>query len=151
MTKMRILKEFQEFAVKGNAIDLAVGVIIGAAFGKVVDSIVNDLLMPPLGKLSGGIDFTNKFILMSEGTKAPGPYETLKAAKEAGAVTINYGQFINVGISFLMVAFAVFMLVKGINKLRAAKAAEPAPSPAPEPTIEEKLLTEIRDLLAQKS
>lgn len=116
---MGLLKEFKEFAVKGNAVDMAVGIVIGAAFGKIVDSLVKDVIMPPIGMLLGKVDFTNLFLVLHEG-KVPAPYDSLKAAQEAGAVTLNMGLFINVLISFVIVAFAVFMLVKGINKLREA-------------------------------
>ncbi len=134
-------KEFKEFALKGNAIDLAVGVIIGAAFGKIVASIVEDLLMPPLGLLMGGMDFSNWFINLSSGD-----YETLAAARAAGAATWNIGSFINALIQFLIVAWAVFLfIVKPMNTLKRRMAAEvTAP---PEPPAEEKLLAEIRDLL----
>ncbi|MGW8268717.1 MAG: large-conductance mechanosensitive channel protein MscL [Longimicrobiales bacterium] len=142
-----MLKEFKEFAVKGNVLDMAVGIIIGAAFGTIVKSLVDDILMPPIGLLLGGVDFTDLFVTLSPGS-VPGPYGTLAAAREAGAVTINYGLFVNGLISFLIVAFAVFMVVKSFNKLKAKEEAAPAPPPAPpEPTAEEKLLAEIRDLL----
>ena len=142
-----MLKEFKEFAVKGNVLDMAVGIIIGAAFGTIVKSLVDDVLMPPIGLLLGGVDFTDLFLTLKTGSIA-GPYATLAAAREAGAVTINYGVFINGLISFLIVAFAVFMIVRSFNKLKKAEEAAPAaPPPPPEPTAEEKLLTEIRDLL----
>jgi large conductance mechanosensitive channel len=140
-----MLKEFKEFAVKGNVLDMAVGIIIGAAFGTVVKSLVSDVIMPPIGLLLGGVDFSNLFITVREGTAA-GPYETLAAAQEAGAVTINYGVFANEIVSFLIVAFAVFMLVRSFNKLKREEEAAPPPAP-PEPSAEEKLLSEIRDLL----
>jgi large conductance mechanosensitive channel len=141
-----VLKEFKEFAVKGNVLDMAVGIIIGAAFGTVVKSLVDDVLMPPIGMLLGGVDFSNFFITLSGGDPT-GPYATLAAAKDAGAVTINYGVFINGIISFLIVAFAVFLLVRNFNKLK-RKEEEAAPPPAPpEPSAEEKLLSEIRDIL----
>lgn len=144
-----MLKEFKEFAVKGNVVDMAVGIIIGAAFGTIVQSLVNDVIMPPIGLALGNVDFSNLFVVLKEGATA-GPYETLELAKEAGAVTISYGAFINTVVSFLIVAFCVFLLVKGINK--AKKEAEEAPAPAapPEPSNEEKLLGEIRDLLASR-
>ena len=128
-----ILSEFKKFALKGNVLDMAVGVIIGASFGKIVDSLVKDILMPPLGLLLGKVDFANLYITLSDG-KVPGPYASLTAAQEAGAVTINYGMFINVLISFLIVAFSVFILIKGINKLhesmeRKAKKEEAAEAP----------------------
>ena len=142
-----MLKEFKQFAVKGNMLDMAVGIIIGAAFGTIVKSLVDDILMPPIGMLLGGVDFSEMFLTLQQGSMA-GPYATLAAAKEAGAVTMNYGLFINGVISFLIVAWAVFFVVKGFNKLKQAEEEAPAaPPPPPEPTAEEKLLTEIRDLL----
>lgn len=114
---MGMIKEFKEFAVKGNVIDMAVGIIIGAAFTSVVQSLVKDLLMPPLGMLTGGIDFSNAYILLREGG-VPGPYDSLLTAQEAGAVVITYGNFFDALISFLLVAFAVFVLVKNVNKLK---------------------------------
>ena len=146
-----MLKEFKEFAVKGNVLDMAVGIIIGAAFGTIVKSLVDDILMPPIGLLLGGVDFTDLFISLKVGS-IPGPYATLAAAREAGAVTINYGVFINGLISFLIVAFAVFLIVKSFNKLKAKEEAAPAtPPPPPEPSSEEKLLAEIRDILQAKA
>lgn len=139
-----MLKEFKEFAVKGNVLDMAVGIIIGAAFGTVVKSLVSDVIMPPIGLLLGGVDFSNLFITVNEGATA-GPYGTLAAAQEAGAVTINYGVFINEIISFTIVAFAVFMLVKSFNAMQRQE--EEAPAAPPEPSAEETLLGEIRDLL----
>lgn len=117
------MNEFKAFAVRGNVIDMAVGIIIGAAFGKIVDSMVNDVIMPPLGWLMGKVDFTNLYITMPTTLDELGNtphYASLEAAKAAGAVTINYGVFINTLISFILVAFAVFLLIKGINKLQAA-------------------------------
>jgi large conductance mechanosensitive channel len=143
-----MLKEFKEFAVKGNVLDMAVGIIIGAAFGTVVQSLVKDLIMPPVGLLLGVVDFTNLFVTVSEGTVA-GPYATLTAAQEAGAVTINYGVFANAIISFLIVAFAVFLLVRSFNKLKREEEAAPAAPPAP--SAEETLLGEIRDLLKARA
>lgn len=137
-------KEFREFAIKGSVIDLAVGVIIGGVFGKFVSSLVEDVLMPPLGLLIGKVDFSNLFINLSGGE-----YASLDAAKKAGAATINYGMFLNNLIGFLITAFAIFLVVKAINRLRREgedKAAEAPPAP-PEPTGEEKILIEIRDLL----
>jgi len=119
-------KEFKEFAIKGNAVDMAIGIVIGAAFGKIVDSLVKDIMMPPLGMMLGKIDFSNLFLVLADG-KTPGPYPSLTLAQQAGAVTLNVGLFINVIISFLIIAFAVFMLVRGINKLR-AQAETPAPT-----------------------
>jgi large conductance mechanosensitive channel len=142
---MSLVKEFREFAMRGNVVDMAVGIIIGAAFGTIVKSLVDDIVMPPIGMILGNVDFTNLFITLQEGAKAPGPYVSLAAAKSAGAVTINYGMFINTIISFSIVAFAVFILIKGMNSAR-RKEAEKSATP-PEPTAQEKLLTEIRDLL----
>ena len=123
-----MFKEFKEFAVKGNVMDMAVGIIIGAAFGAIVTSFVNDVIMPPVGLLLGNVDFTNLFMVLKEG-KIPSPYESLAAAKAAGAVTMNIGVFINTIISFLIVAFAVFLIVKNINRLK--KEAEEPPHQVP--------------------
>ena len=142
-----MLKEFKEFAVKGNVLDMAVGIIIGAAFGTVVKSLVADVIMPPIGLLLGGVDFSNLFITVGGAEGAS--FETLAAAQEAGAVTINYGVFFNEIISFLIVAFAVFMLVRSFNKLK--KEEEAAPAAPPEPSKEEVLLGEIRDLLKARA
>ncbi|MDC0360997.1 large conductance mechanosensitive channel protein MscL [Alphaproteobacteria bacterium] len=139
-----MLKEFKEFAMRGNVIDLAVGVIIGAAFGKIVTSLVNDIMMPPIGVLLGGVDFTEMFLNLSDGD-----YASLAAAKEAGAATINYGVFVNTVINFLIVAFAIFMVIKQMNKLK--KTEEAAPEAPKAPPREEVLLEEIRDLLKTKS
>ena len=124
---MSVVKEFREFAVKGNVVDMAVGIIIGGAFGTVVSSFVNDVMMPPLSMLIGDINFQDMMLVLREGS-APGPYATLAAAKEAGAVTLNVGMFVNAAVSFTIVAFSVFLLVKGINRL---KRQEAAPPPAP--------------------
>ena len=115
---MALMKEFREFAVKGNVVDMAVGIIIGGAFGTIVKSLVDDVIMPPIGLVLGNVDFTNLFFVLKPGEAVAPPYETLAAAQEAGAVTINYGAFINNIVSFLIVAWAVFMLVKSINRLR---------------------------------
>ena len=112
-----MLKEFKEFAMRGNVVDMAVGIIIGGAFGTIVKSLVADVIMPPIGLLLGGVDFANLFIVLKEGAKA-GPYAALADAQQAGAVTINYGLFINGVISFLIVAFAVFLLIKTINRMK---------------------------------
>nr|WP_210336252.1 large-conductance mechanosensitive channel protein MscL [Methylobrevis albus] len=144
---MSILKEFKEFALKGNVMDMAVGIIIGAAFGTIVSSLVDDVMMPPIGLVLGGVDFSDIFVTMREGT-TPGPYLTLAAAKAAGAATWNIGQFVNAVIKFTIVAFALFMVVKAMNRLRRAEAAAPTVPPAP--SQEQVLLTEIRDLLARK-
>ena len=139
-----MLNEFKEFAMKGNVVDMAVGIIIGVAFGTIITSLVNDVIMPPIGILLGDVDFSNLFYVVKEGA-TPGPYETVAMAAEAGAVTINWGKFINTIISFIIVALAVFYVIKGINNMR--KEQEEAPEAPPEPSNEEKLLTEIRDLL----
>ena len=115
-------KEFKEFAVKGNVVDMAVGIIIGAAFGTIVKSLVSDIIMPPIGLLLGNVDFSELFILLKAGAKAVPPYNTLADAQAGGAVTMNYGVFINNVISFLIVAFAIFMVIKGINSLKEKRA-----------------------------
>ncbi len=139
-----MLKEFKEFAMRGSVVDLAVGVIIGAAFGKIVDSLVKDVIMPPIGLALGRVDFANLFLVLREGAQ-PGPYATLEAAAKAGAVTLNFGIFLNTVISFVIVAWAIFMVVKAMNRLkRLEQTAPPAP---PEPPEEVKLLREIRDAL----
>ena len=140
-----MLKEFKEFAMKGNVIDMAVGIIIGAAFGTIIKSLVSDVLMPPIGLLIGDVDFSNLFVVLKEGIP-PGPYETVALAAEAGAVTMNWGVLINNIISFILVAIAVFFVIKWINNMRKE---EEAPEAPPEPSNEEKLLTEIRDLLSK--
>lgn len=143
-----MLKEFKEFAMRGNVLDMAVGIIIGAAFGTIVNSLVNDVIMPPVGLALGGVDFTNMFATLREGAKAAGPYASLAAAKDAGAVTLNYGVFVNSIVSFLIVAFAIFMIVKGANSLKQKQVEAPAAPPAP--TADQKLLAEIRDILKAK-
>jgi large conductance mechanosensitive channel len=126
-----MLKEFKEFAMRGNVVDMAVGIIIGASFGGIVTSMVNDVIMPPIGLLLGKIDFANLFLVLKEG-KVPGPYESLAAAKTAGAVSLNYGIFVNTVISFLIVAFTVFLLIRYINKLkRPAEVKPPATKECP--------------------
>ena len=123
-----MLKEFKEFAMRGNVIDLAVGIIIGSAFGSIVNSLVNDILMPPIGLLLGSVDFSNLFLVLKEGQPVA-PYATLADAQAAGAVTVNYGIFINAIITFIIVAFAVFLLIRGINRMqRQEQAAETAPA-----------------------
>jgi len=139
-----MFREFKQFAMRGNVVDLAVGVIIGAAFGKIVDSLVKDVVMPPIALVLGKVDFSNLFFVLREGALA-GPYLSVDAAVKAGAVTLNYGLFINVMISFVIVAWAVFLLIKLMNRV---KNEEVAPPPAPaEPPEDVKLLREIRDLL----
>lgn len=137
---MGIINEFKEFAVKGNMVDMAVGIIIGGAFGTIVKSLVNDIIMPPIGYLAGGLDFSNMFI-----DPSGGEYASLDAAREAGAPAIAYGLFINNLISFVIVAWAVFMLVKGMNALKRKQ--EETPAEAPAPPRQEVLLEEIRDAL----
>ena len=139
-----MLKEFREFAVKGNVVDMAVGIIIGAAFGKIVESLVKDLIMPPIGLALGKVDFANLFVVLKEGATT-GPYLTVETAQKAGAVTFNYGVFINTCLSFLIVAFAVFLLVRAINRMRREEEAKPAEPPAPPEEVV--LLREIRDSL----
>ena len=139
---MKIVQEFKDFALKGNVVDMAVGIIIGAAFGKIISSIVADIVMPPLGLLIGGVNFTDlKFSLKPAEMDAA--TQTLKPA-----VTVNYGQFLQVTFDFLIVAFAIFMVIKGMNALK--KKEEAAPEAPPAPSKEEILLTEIRDLLKKK-
>jgi large conductance mechanosensitive channel len=141
---MSFIKDFKDFALKGNVMDMAVGVIIGGAFGKIVTSVVNNILMPPIGVLTGGVDFTElKFVIKEAVTEG----ETVVSE----AVTLNYGQFIQDVVDFLIIAFCIFLMIKGIAALSRKKEEEPAaPAPEPEPSAEEKLLTEIRDLLKNK-
>lgn len=140
-----MLKEFKEFALKGNFVDMAVGIVIGAAFSTIVKSFVDDIIMPIVGVLTGGVDFSNMFAVIKGGEDVT--FATLDAAKEAGAVTINYGLFINAMVTFVIVAFALFMVIKGMNA--AKKAEEEAPETPAEPSDEAKLLAEIRDALAK--
>lgn len=142
-----MLKDFREFAMRGNVVDMAVGIVIGAAFGAIVTSLVNDVLMPPIGLLLGRIDVSNLFLVLKEG-KVPDPYVNLAAAQAAGAVTLNYGLFINRVISFIIIAFSVFLLVKAVNSMKRkeeTRAAEP-----PKPRDEVVLLTQIRDALEKR-
>jgi large conductance mechanosensitive channel len=134
-----MFKEFKEFAMRGNMLDMAVGIIMGAAFGGLVNSMVNDILMPVVGRMSGGLDFSNYFLNLSG---AQDQFPTLKAAKDAGAATVNYGLFINLIINFIIVAFVMFLLIKGMNKTKKEAPAAPAAPPR-----SEVLLAEIRDLL----
>ena len=139
-----MLKEFKDFAMKGNVIDMAVGIVIGAAFGAIVNSLVADIIMPIVGFVTGGADFSSRYVLLREGATA-GPYATLAAAKAAGAMTVNVGSFFNLIVNFLIIACCLFLVVKALN---AAKRKEAAVTPAPvAPGKEEVLLTEIRDLL----
>ena len=121
-------QEFKKFAIRGNVLDMAVGIIIGAAFGTIVSSVVNDIIMPPIGLVLGNIDFKNLFVVIKGGT-SPGPYSTIEIANQLGAVTINYGRFVNNIVTFLIVSFAVFMLVKLVNKLRGSETVLPPPPP----------------------
>ncbi|MEZ5504314.1 MAG: large-conductance mechanosensitive channel protein MscL [Halioglobus sp.] len=125
-----MLQEFKKFAMRGNVVDMAVGIIIGGAFGTIVKSLVADVIMPPIGLLLGGVDFSDLFITLKEGAQA-GPYATLAIAQEAGAVVVSYGLFLNSVISFLIVAFAVFLLIKSINKLQTEKPSEPTTKECP--------------------
>jgi large conductance mechanosensitive channel len=145
-----MLKEFKEFAAKGNMLDMAVGIVIGAAFATIIGSLVNDIIMPMVGLAIGGVDFSEFFAVLSEGDPAS-PYATLAAAQEAGAVTVNWGIFVNSLITFLIVAFALFMVIKGFNKMKREEEEAPEPEAPPEPSAEETLLTEIRDLLRAKA
>jgi large conductance mechanosensitive channel len=153
---MSMLKEFKEFAMRGNVVDLAVGVVIGTAFGKIVTSLVNDLIMPPIGKLTGGVDFKDKFLnldpnklntyLTAHPEITDKVHITLKVAKDSGAAVIAYGAFLSTILDFLIVAFCIFLVVKGMNKLWKKPEAAPAG-----PTPDQQLLTEIRDLLKARS
>jgi len=138
-----MFKEFRDFALKGNVLDLAIGVIIGAAFGAIVSSIVDDMFMPIIGLILSGLDFSNLFIVLNNPGNVPVP--SVAAAKAAGVATLNYGLFINAVVKFTIVAFVLFLVVKGVNRLRRQEAKAPAAPPAP--TTEEKLLTEIRDAI----
>ena len=145
--EIKILKEFKEFAMRGNVVDLAVGVVIGAAFGKIITAIVNDLIMPPISKLTGGINFANQFINLSPGKMLANgqPIKTLAEAKTAEVPVIAYGDFFTTVLDFVIVAFCIFLMVKGVNRLQ--RQPPPPPPPPPEPTAQEKLLAEIRDIL----
>jgi large conductance mechanosensitive channel len=140
-----MLKEFKEFAMRGNVVDMAVGIIIGGAFGTIVQSMVKDVLMPPIGLLLGGVDFANLFVTLKDGAASAGPYHALADAQGAGAVTINYGVFLNGVISFLIVAFSVFLVIKGMNQMKRKEAEAPAAPVAPPEDV--LLLREIRDAL----
>jgi large conductance mechanosensitive channel len=142
-----MLKEFKEFAMRGNVLDMAVGIIIGAAFGTIVKSLVDDVIMPPIGLALGNVDFSNLFLVLKEGATS-GPYPSLADAKQAGAVTVSYGVFINTIITFIIVAFALFIVIRAMNRLKEQE--EAASAPPPEPSNEEKLLAEIRDILKQR-
>ncbi len=138
-----MLDEFKKFAMRGNVVDMAVGIIIGGAFGKIIASLVNDILMPPIGLLLGNVDFSQLFINLSDTS-----YPTLAAAQEAGAATINYGMFINATVNFIIIAFAIFMVIRGMNSMK--KKEEEKPAEPPKPSAEVELLTEIRDSLKQR-
>ncbi len=137
-----MLKEFKEFAMRGNVMDMAVGIIIGAAFGKIVTSLVNDIIMPPIGMLMGNADFSDLFVNLSMGQS----YASVAEAEAAGAPIVKYGMFINTVLDFVIVAFAIFLLIRSLNKLKRKQEAAPPPAP-PAPTTDQKLLAEIRDLL----
>lgn len=127
-----MFKEFKEFAMRGNVVDMAVGIVIGASFGGIIKSLVADVIMPPIGLLLGGVDFTNLFLTLREGAQAAGPYVSLADAQAAGAVTVNVGLFTNTVISFLIVAFAMFLVIRGMNRMR-----KETPAPAAAPTTKE--------------
>ena len=138
-----MFQDFKKFAMRGNVVDMAVGIIIGGAFGKIVSSFVADVIMPPIGLLLGGVDFSSLFINLGDTA-----YATLAAAEEAGAPVIKYGAFINTVLDFIIIAFAIFMVIKGMNSMK--KKEEEKPAAPPKPSAEESLLTEIRDLLAKQ-
>ncbi|MBT8083608.1 MAG: large conductance mechanosensitive channel protein MscL [Woeseia sp.] len=138
-----MLSEFKEFAMRGNVVDMAVGIIIGGAFGKIIASLVNDVIMPPIGLALGNVDFSQLYINLTETS-----YPSLAAAQEAGAATINYGMFINATVNFLIVAFAIFMMIKGMNSMK--KKEEEKPAEPAKPSEEAQLLAEIRDALKQR-
>ncbi len=140
---MGMVKEFKEFAMRGNVVDMAVGIIIGAAFGKIVSSIVKDVIMPPIGLMLGGVDFAELVITLKQGAAATATAEAVEA------VTINYGVFLNTVLDFLIIAFAIFMVIKVMNRMKKKEEAKPAAPP--EPSKQEKLLGEIRDILKERS
>ena len=142
---MGVLQEFKDFAVKGNVVDMGVGIVIGAAFTSIVNSFVKDIVNPIIGVITGGVDFSNLFVNLG-----PGEFESLAAAQEAGAPTINYGLFINAIISFLIVSMVLFIIIRNVNKLK-KKAEETPPQEAPVAPREQVLLEEIRDILAKQS
>ncbi|NMG27567.1 large conductance mechanosensitive channel protein MscL [Aromatoleum evansii] len=141
---MSFLREFKEFAMRGNVVDLAVGVVIGGAFGKIVDSLVKDVIMPIVGRMLGGVDFKHLYVNLGDKT-----FETMEAAEKAGAPLVKYGAFINTTIDFIIIAFAIFVAIKAMNRLKRAEPPAPPPEPAPEPE-DVKLLREIRDALKQR-
>ncbi|MEL6948619.1 MAG: large-conductance mechanosensitive channel protein MscL [Pseudomonadota bacterium] len=140
---MAVLQEFKKFAMRGNVVDMAVGIIIGAAFGKIVSSFVNDIIMPPIGLLMGNVDFSQLYVNLSDTT-----YDSLALAKEAGAPTVNYGVFLNSVLDFVIVAFAIFVVIRGMNKLKQEEEAKP--EEPPKPSEEVQLLTEIRNALNKR-
>src|SRR5688572_15034393 len=149
---MGLIKEFKEFAMRGNVVDLAVGVIIGAAFGGIVNSLVKDVIMPPIGYVTGGVDFKDKVLVLKAGVEAKPAFvdaagRTVEAVDAIPAVTLNYGLFINATINFLIVAFCIFLLIKAMNKMLP----KPPPPPPPGPTKDQQLLMEIRDALLRRS
>jgi large conductance mechanosensitive channel len=137
-----MLKEFRDFAMRGNVVDMAVGIIVGGAFGIIAKTLVSDILMPPIGLILGGVDFSNLFVVLKEGAQTAAPYATLADAQAAGAVTLNWGVFLNTVVNFVVVAFAIFMVVKALNTAKRQEAAAP-----PAPPEEVVLLREIRDSL----
>ena len=137
-----MLKEFRDFAMRGNVVDMAVGIIVGGAFGIIAKTLVSDILMPPIGLILGGVDFSNLFVVLKEGAQTAAPYATLADAQAAGAVTLNWGVFLNTVVNFVVVAFAIFMVVKALNTAKRQEAAAP-----PAPPEEVMLLREIRDSL----
>ena len=142
-----MIDEFKQFALRGNVLDMAVGIVIGVAFGAIVSSLVDDIIMPPIGLVLGGLDFSQLFVVLS----GSGDYNTIEQAKEAGAVTWNIGLFINAVLKFVIVAFALFLLVKGFNTLRRKQDVAPVPETPVTPPRSELLLEEIRDLLARRT
>jgi large conductance mechanosensitive channel len=138
-----MLQEFKEFAMRGNVLDMAIGIVIGVAFGAIVSSLVDDIIMPPIGLVLGGLDFSQLFVVLS----GEGEFNTIEQAKEAGAVTWNIGLFVNALVKFAIIAFALFIVVKAVNRLRQLQEAAPAPPPPAKPSRQEVLLEEIRDLL----
>lgn len=150
---MGMIKEFKEFAMRGNVVDLAVGVIIGAAFGKIVTSIVQDIIMPPISKATGGVSFVDQFVILDQAKVGTNAVATLAQAKATGAPVLAYGNFLQNVFDFVIVAFCIFLFVKGINELRRRLEKQQAATPAapPAPTKEEILLTEIRDAIRAKS
>ena len=146
---MPVLSGFRKFALRGNLVDMATGITVGAAFGGLAKSLVDDIIMPPVGLMLGGVDFSNLFFVLKPGT-TPGPYATLAAANAAGAVTVRYGSFLTLFVTFLIVAFAVYLLVSAVQGAQHKLEKEEAAGPPPPPPPQEVLLTEIRDLLREQ-